>query len=76
MSQINNRKALGPTCILVTILKTTLKILVEPLTFILNQLRTQKRGHSHLYKVLPYIFIINIQHFYYSTSIQYYSIRH
>ena len=37
ISHLNNRKALGPTSILVTILKDNIDILVRPLTFILNQ---------------------------------------
>ena len=37
ISQLNNRKALGPTSIPVTILKDNIDVLVRPLTFILNQ---------------------------------------
>ena len=37
VSQLNNRKALGPTSIPVTILKENIDVLVRPLTFILNQ---------------------------------------
>ena len=37
VSQLNNRKALGPTSIPVTILKDNIDVLVRPLTLILNQ---------------------------------------
>ena len=37
ISQLNNRKALGPTSIQVTILKDNIEVLVRHLTFNLNQ---------------------------------------
>ena len=37
ISQLNNQKALGPTSILVKILKDNIDVLVRPLTFIFNQ---------------------------------------
>ena len=37
ISQLNNRKALGPTSIPVTILKDNIDVLVTPLNLILNQ---------------------------------------
>ena len=41
VSQLNNRKALGPTSIPVTILKDNIDNLVRPLTLTLNQLFEQ-----------------------------------
>ena len=37
VSQLNNRKALGPTSILVTIRKDNIDVLVRPLSLVLNQ---------------------------------------
>ena len=42
ISQLNNRKVLGPTSILVTILKDNIDVLVRPLTLILNQSLSKK----------------------------------